>query len=163
MPHSEQLQSPAAQQLNRYLLSNHLRQTSERYAILEAVGDIPGMFTAEDLENIMAQRHFPVSRSTIYASLQLLVEANLVMRHPFSSASSLYECVKDASPRCYQICNRCHRITQIKSKELNSTLNIYQPRSFSVSHRVAYVYGVCPKCASAMARALKKLKRQPTQ
>ena len=134
------------QQLRQYLIANGLRQTKERYAILQAVYSIEGTFSIEELQTMMQQRRLPVSMSTLYATTQLLVQANLLVQHPFSTSLTLFESITDNRPRCYQICNTCHHITRIKNKELLLGIDAYRPRSFSIRHRILYVYGICGRC-----------------
>lgn len=151
-------QDGVAKIFEQYLLANGLRQTKERYAILHAIYDIEGTFNIDDLQQQMAEQRFHVSTATLYATTQLLVQANLLIRHPFSSSGAIFERISDDKPRCYQICNNCHHITRIKSKELATGIDNYHPRRFSVSYRVLYVNGICPKCTTAMHRKLKKIK-----
>lgn len=151
----------AEEKLRRFLLANELRQTRERFAILRAVCQTDGLFTIEDLQKKMQEAHFRVSTSALYANTQLLVQANLLVRHPFSSSSALFERIYDDRPRSYQICNNCHRITLIKSRDFSAALQTYHPRRFATTHRIAYIYGVCPKCEAAMRKKLKN--HEPTQ
>ena len=138
-------------------MANELRQTPERFAILDAIYSIQGYFTIEFLQDIMQERRFPVSSSTLYRTTQLLVQANLLIQHPFN-ATAVFERIEDKKPKSYQICNNCHRITRIKSKDLAAAVESYHPRRFAVSHRILYVYGTCPKCEAARKKALKQLK-----
>lgn len=143
------------EQFRQYLLANGLRQTKERFAILHAIYETEGVFTIEDLQHIMQVYRFHVSTNTLYLTTQLLVQANLLIRHPFSSSAATFERIADDRPRSYQICSHCHRITRIKSKELASSLETYHPRSFAVSHRIVYVYGTCTSCQRHMRKQLK--------
>jgi Fur family ferric uptake transcriptional regulator len=150
MTDAQSLQDEVAEKLKEYLVANQLRQTRERYAILHAAYDIDGTFTIEDINNILLQNKFHVSNGTLYQTIQLLVQANLLIKHPFSSSAAIYERITDDKPRSYQICGNCHLITRIKSKELAASLDSYKPRTFAVSHRIVYVYGTCPKCQRRM-------------
>lgn len=152
MSERDKLQEAVAGKLKEFLLTHKLRQTRERYAILRAAYEIEGTFTIEDLKEIMDAHRFNVSTATLYSVAQLLVQANLLMRHPFSFSSAVFERIVDSRPRSYQVCNSCHRITKIKSKELAAAVETYHPRSFAVSHRVTYVYGTCLKCARKKVR-----------
>ncbi len=147
------LQAVVAKRFKTFLAANGLRQTPERYALLKAIYDIDGLFTIEELSEQMDIRRFPVSTATIYSAMQLFVQANLVIRHPFSTTAAVYERISDDRPRCYQICSNCHHITRIKSKELAKGVTTFRPRRFTPTHRVAYIYGVCPKCEKQQAKA----------
>lgn len=149
------IQETVAHRFKQFLIANRLRQTKERFAILRAIYDIEGTFTIEDLEQTMQNRRFHVSTGTLYLTTQLLVQANLLIRHPFSSTSAIFERIADDRPRSYQICNNCHLVTRIKSKELAASFDCYHPRTFSVSHRIAYVYGICAKCNRAIHKQLR--------
>ncbi|MBQ7494160.1 MAG: transcriptional repressor [Bacteroidaceae bacterium] len=143
------------QRFRDFLLANDLRLTRERLAILEAVYGIDGTFTIENLRDIMAQTHFHVSTATLYNTTLLLVQANLLVRHPFSSSSAVFERIYDDRPRTYQVCNQCHHITLIKSRDLSTAVQSYKPRRFEVTHRITYIYGICPKCERAMRQRIK--------
>lgn len=152
MSERQHLQEQVKLRFKHFLLANKQRQTRERYAILEAAYDIDGFFTIEDLQEKMQATNFKVSLATLYNTTALLVQANLLIRHPFSTSSAVFERVADERPRCYQICNSCHRITRITSKELATVVNTYHPRRFVPTHRVLYVYGVCPQCEKTLRK-----------
>ena len=160
MSEKTSLQEQVRERFRQYLTANKLRQTRERFAILHAIYDIEGTFTIEDLQEIMQLQRFHVSTNTLYLTTQLLVEANLLLRHPFSTSAAVFECLPDNRPRSYQICNSCHRITRIKSKELAVSLENYHPRSFSISHRIVYVYGTCTSCNRALHKRLRLALKQ---
>lgn len=143
----------------QFLEANDLRQTRERYAILDAIYDIEGIFSIEELADILSQSRFHVSRATLYNTTLLLVQANLLIRHPFSSGAAQFERVNDKQPRSYQVCNNCHRITLIKSRNLQAALDAYHPRSFGITHRIVYVYGICGQCERALRKKLKNKNR----
>ena len=154
------LQKEIERKFRRFLLANELRQTPERFAILKAIYSIEGYFTIDFLQDIMQERRFPVSSSTLYKTTRLLVQANLLIQHPFNLATPVFERIEYNKPKSYQICNNCHKITRIVGKEMSDGLKAYRPRFFSVNHRVAYVYGTCPICQREMNKKIKKLEKQ---
>lgn len=156
-------QEGVASRFQQFLLTNGLRQTRERFAILHAAYELEGTFTIEDLQQLLLLQKFRVSTATLYNTTQLLVQANLLIRHPFSSSTSIFERVADERPKCYQICNNCHRITHIKSKDLAAAVDSYHPRRFGVSHRILYIYGTCPKCEIAMHKKLRQIRNNIQQ
>ncbi len=157
------LQEQVRERFRLYLVANGLRQTRERFAILRAIYEQEGTFTIDDLSGIMQQHRFHVSTNTLYVTTQLLVEANLLIRHPFSSSAAVFERIVDERPHSYQICSHCHRITSIKSKDLAASLETYHSRSFSISHRIAYVYGLCASCQRKMHKRLKAVNAEATK
>ena len=70
--------------LTDYLKVNKMRCTPERYAILKAIYSINGSFDIETLLKHMEENEkFRVSRATIYNTIALLINANLVTHHQF--------------------------------------------------------------------------------
>ncbi len=144
--HTQHLQERAAAQLRDYLVTRGMRQTPERYAVLAAAYAFTTTFTAEELIARLKEEHAYVSQPTVYNSLQLFLQANLVVRYPHVTHQSVYLRVESDAPRCYQVCNYCGRTTPIKNRALTAAVAAYHTRSFNISHRVLYICGVCGKC-----------------
>ena len=64
-----------------FLDAHKLKRSLERNTVLRAVFDFDKHFTAEDLQNKLTQQKYHVSRSTLYATLGLLMDAGLVFKH----------------------------------------------------------------------------------
>ena len=96
--------------LTNYLELNNHRKTPERYAILNAVYDISGHFTLEDLGQKLAdEQHFPVSRATLYNTLNLFIELRIVIRHNIKGTTK-YEAYYPGNNHCHQICTMCGKV-----------------------------------------------------
>ena len=85
--------------LTKYIEENNCRKTTERFALLDTIYDIEGLFTMEELAERMAVQNFHVSRATLYNSLNLFVKLCLVVRHRFQ-AETKYEACCDTSNHC---------------------------------------------------------------
>ena len=86
--------------LTKYIEENNCRKTTERFALLDAMYDIDGLFTIEELAERMAVQNFHVSRATLYNSLNLFVKLCLVVKHRFQTETK-YEACCDTSNHCY--------------------------------------------------------------
>ena len=64
--------------LDEYLEANNHRKTSERYAILDAVYDMKGHFSLEELGTELEARNFRVSRATLYNTMRLFIDCALL-------------------------------------------------------------------------------------
>ena len=77
--------------LDKHLELKGLRKTPERYAIINEVYSFNHHFDADELYSQMIKKKYRVSRATIYNTLELLVNLELVTRHVFKDNLAKYE------------------------------------------------------------------------
>jgi Fur family ferric uptake transcriptional regulator len=151
--------------LDNYLEMNNHRKTPERYTILKAIYSTNGHFTLEELnEKLSSELNFPVSRATLYNTLNLFLELRLVIRHRFQGTTK-YEACYDNNSHCHQICTMCGKVTEVKSPEIIQAVDNMHLRRFRKDGFTLYVYGVCSTCQSKITRRkkLEKVKRIKTE
>ena len=84
----DSVKAAVEQILDSYLEVNNHRKTPERYAILDAVYSTDGHFTLDELgEKLATEYKFPVSRATLYNTLNLFMELRLVIRRSARTVS----------------------------------------------------------------------------
>ncbi|MCR4959166.1 MAG: transcriptional repressor [Prevotella sp.] len=144
--------------LDNYLEMNNYRKTPERYAILKAVYDIDGHFTLEELGQKLADdQHFPVSRATLYNTLNLFIELRIVIRHNIQGTTK-YEAYYPGDNHCHQICTMCGKVTEVKAPEVTKAIAAMRLKRFRQDVFSLYIYGVCSSCQSVITRKSNKHK-----
>ena len=68
------------EKFNDYLKAKGKRRTPERYKILDHVLAFPKQFTVDDLRQSILGDNFRISQATLYYTVDLLVEANILRR-----------------------------------------------------------------------------------
>ena len=146
------VKSEVEQILDNYLEMNNHRKTPERYAILRAVYDMNGHFTLDELGTKLAQDDkFPVSRATLYNTLNLFMELRLVIRHRFQGTTK-YEACYDNNSHCHQMCTVCGKVTEIKSPEIVQVIDELHLKRFRKDGFTLYIYGICSTCQAKITR-----------
>ena len=146
--------------LDNYLEMNNHRKTPERYSILRAIYSINGHFTIDELKSRLDRdMDLPVSRATLYNTLNLFLSLRLVVRHRFQR-STKYEACYDNQSHCHQICSVCGKVTEIKSPEIIAAVENMQLKRFRKDGFTLYIYGICSACQLKSAKRHKTTRKK---
>lgn len=135
-----------------FLEKYNLRKTPERLAILDCILKTGGLFTVDDLYNQMTATNFRVSRATLYNTIELLSQCEIVRRHVFEGMQPQYERVT-VIPYNYLICKHCGKIKVVRDNDFVAFMNAHKKiKAFTMSHYSLYIYGICNTCARKRKR-----------
>ena len=146
--------------LDNYLEMNNHRKTPERYAILNAIYSTNGHFSLDELGKKLAVEYkFPVSRATLYNTLNLFMELRLVIRHRFQGATK-YEACYDNNSHCHQMCTVCGKVNEVRSPEITAAIDALHLKRFRKDGFTLYIYGICSTCQAKITRMRKTEKKK---
>lgn len=130
------------------LKKSRLKLTEPRKAILLALFDNHGPFTAEEIHKIITKKVCDLA--TVYRCLASLEEVRILRRVEFGDDSSRYELAEaDHTHHHHLICNECKRIEILDDPDIESIDRFAKKRGFSnVSHTLEF-FGTCPDCKAS--------------
>ena len=147
--------------LTNYLEENNCRKTPERFAILDAIYNMNGHFTLEELSAKMEQDFFRVSRATLYNAIHLFIKLRLVVRHNFQQETR-YEASFHNDNHSHQICTICGKVKEVPGTLVHDTIQNLKLKRFHPMGYSLYIYGVCSSCQTKINRAKNRKKSNKT-
>ena len=156
---NEQIRKQVKEEFTEYLTLHKHRKTSERYAILDHIYSKQGHFNMDSLYNSMLESNFRVSRSTLYNTIELLLDCNLVVKHQFGANAAQYERAYGNENHDHIICVDCGKVRESRTN-LISDSQLKKIKKFKVSYYSMYIYGVCSKCSYARRVKLNRMRRK---
>lgn len=132
-----------------------LKSTSQRDDIARVFFAAEGHLSIEELYTAVKRINPRVGYATVYRTLKLLKETGLAAERRFEDGQARYEpAEEEAQPHDHIICERCGKIVEFASQELERLQErIARFLGFVVGRHRMELYGVCAECREGKGRA----------
>jgi Fur family ferric uptake transcriptional regulator len=134
----------ATEIFRKYLKDGMNRITPERFEVLDAALEYNGHFGADDLFILMKNQNSRVSRATVYKTLELLVQCELLLKRNFGDNMTRYESNFKKQSHDHLICMDCGRIVEFANPKIkNLPEEISKELGFDVEN---YSFNIFARC-----------------
>jgi Fur family ferric uptake transcriptional regulator len=139
---------PAGNKFEEYLQKNNLKITNQRQLVSQVFFDRKEHITAEELYRIVQQKFPEIGFTTVYRTLNLLVEAGLAKTHTFKGSFTRFEPVDRHNHHDHLICLECGKIIEFKNDRIEKLQDeVADQHGFRVTEHTLEIFGTCNTCS----------------
>ena len=130
------------------LKKNSLKFTIQREVILETLYNSDAHLTPEALHHLIQEKQpdLKTGIATVYRTLALLEESNMVTSLSFGAQGKKYE-LGAKEHHDHLICTECGTITEFVDEEIEARQHLITDKlGFKMSDHSMQIYGICKNC-----------------
>ena len=128
----------------KFLEEKGHRRTAERFLVLEEIYMMNDHFDVDSLYNHMKQKGHSISRATLYNTIELLLECDLITRHQFGKNLALFERSYAYKQHDHLICQDCGHIFEFCDPRIQQIQSMMGDiLRFDVASHSLHLFGNC--------------------
>lgn len=137
----------AEKQFSEFLGKRDLKLTSQRRTILRRAIESKGHFTAEELLEFCRKADRTISKATVYRTLALLKESNILEEQDFGDDKKHYERAIGHRHHDHFICVKCGKIIEFENDPIEKLQDQEAKRhGFQIVYHSLKLFGFCKDC-----------------
>jgi len=131
-----------------------LKVTKQRLLVLAVVGEHPGEhLTVDEIYELVREQYLDIGMATIYRTVQVLVDLNILDKASFDDGYSRYELkrVRSSNRRRHHhaICQTCGNVISFEKDLLEGMEQVlYHALQFTAIDYEIKIYGYCKACTN---------------
>ncbi len=146
LSHTQALTKTAEQIFREFLRKKGYRATPERDAVLREIYSDAGHFDADELFIRLKQKKYAISRATVYNTLELLVECNLVSQNSFGHKHLHYERTYGYEHHDHIVCNQCGEVFEFTNPQIEEQQQaVCRNLGFEIRQHTLQIFADCTK------------------
>ncbi len=131
-----------------FLEKKSLKLTSQRRTILRQAIEAQGHFSAEKLLELSKKKDKTISKATVYRTLTLLKESNILEEQDFGEGKKVYERSQGRKHHDHLVCIRCGRIIEFENDAIEKLQDREATRQkFHIVYHSLKLFGFCKNCS----------------
>lgn len=139
--------------LIKELQARGLRVTPQRAIIFEAIENLEGHITAEEIFQEVEKVNPYISLATVYRTLELLQELNLITQTNFGRSQAHFA-LKNHGPHHHLVCLECNQIEEFVDEIFDPIRTQLEERhGFQVYTEHMSLFGICRACRETQAES----------
>jgi Fur family ferric uptake transcriptional regulator len=153
--HHSQKRHTVDEIFGEFLKKKGYRSTPERAMVLQEIYSSAGHFDADEIFIRMKQKGSNISRATVYNTLELLVECNLVSQNSFGHKHLHYERIYGYDHHDHIVCEDCGKVFEFTNPKIEEQQSaVCKQMGFEIERHTLQIFAKCikPNCENKLAQ-----------